>query len=395
MIHFLFLLSFFLIRIPSFYIIPFISNPVLTTQGISRIILFVTVSIVLIKQGKKFYLSLNDCLVLGLFMFQSVSIIMASDTLAYLERYKDLVLVYMLFFTLKLINFSHKKVFQIIVITSVINILYGLLIIYFPFSRSFFQSITYQRYFDLVIADIERGRYYSTSYDETVLPILLNFGNIYISIATIFITFVSNFRTKILSLLFVMISYVLLSKKNKILISCVLIIIPIIASIYTINQESFIERFNIQDQVQTQTISSRLKQISLGIELGDSTFGIGLGNYYNYVSESSKNNRSSLFSNKTHLREVNDAIHNNIVSILAESGLISMILYIILIFSFLSQDLIYIIKTGVRKNVPSTVLLILSFWGLFIYGFLNPGVALSYQYQFWFYRGLIQYEYRH
>ncbi|MCX6717055.1 MAG: O-antigen ligase family protein, partial [Candidatus Taylorbacteria bacterium] len=226
------------------------------------------------------------------------------------------------------------------------------------------------------------------------IPFLLNFGSIGLAVIVSYVTFVANFRTKILSLLFVLGSYLIMFKRKTFYSSSIylvigIILVGIVSSRFSINSESFIDRFNLNDNEQTQTITSRQKQIGFGLELGKKLFGVGLGNYYDYVPAKNKTPRGSIDKNtQIQLTEVNDSIHNNFASVLAECGYPTLLIYVLMITYFLLKD----IRILFEKNRKDRKLFILSFWGLFIYGFFNPGVALSYQFQYWFYRGIISNE---
>ncbi|MFZ2026566.1 MAG: O-antigen ligase family protein [Microgenomates group bacterium] len=384
----------FLFRIPNLYILPFIHNSFLTTQGIGRIILLLFVISALYFRKYKVNSSLNveNILVILLLLVQTASIVVAINIPAFLMRYKDIVIAVMLFFAVKTIKIDIRMVVKIIVMTAIINSLYAVVVIYFPAIHPLFKAVTYERYFNLVLSDIERGRYYATSYDEVILPLLLSEGRLFLAALISAITLIGNFRTKILSLFFVFFSYLLLIKDERIkkhMMKIVLgvIIVGALAAIFSISRESYLERFNIGDNEQIETITSRADQIAVGLNLGRMPLGVGLGNYYDYLPTQDKKNILTSKNEQIRMREVHDSIHNNFASVLAESGYLALFIYTALILNFLRQDILALLQKEGRKKI-----FILMFWGIFIYGFLNPGVALSYQFQYWFYRGLISNE---
>lgn len=385
----------FLFRIPNFYILPFFHNSFLTTQAIGRIaILLLIASVIYLKRGKaRPSLNIESALVVALLFVQTLSIITAINIPAFLMRYKDIIIAILFFFTMRAIRVDVYTIIKITVITAVINSLYAIMVIYFPVVHSFFGTITYDRYFSLVLSDIERGRYYSTSYDEVIIPLLLSEGRLFLAALVSGITLVANFRTKILSLFFVFVSYLLFIRneriaKHKMKFFLGIIIIGVISATFSISRESYLKRLDIGDSDQIETITSRADQVASGFNLGQMPLGVGLGNYYDYVPTKDKKNITSTKNEQVRMREVHDSIHNNFAAVLAESGYIAFLIYTALILNFLRQDILLF----VQKDNKYKKLFILMFWGIFIYGFLNPGVALSYQFQYWFYRGLISNE---
>lgn len=385
----------FLFRIPNLYILPFVHNSFLTTQGVGRILLVLLILLALYFRRRKAASVLNgeNVLVISLLIIQSLSILTAINIPAFLMRYKDIVIATLLFFTLKTIKVDLHIIVRIIVITAHINSLYAVAVIYFPITHSFFSIITYERYFNLVLSDIERGRYYATSYDEVIVPLLMSEGKFLLAAVVSGITLIANFRTKILSLFFVFVAYLLLLKKeyikrNIFIIFLGIVVVGLAAAAFSISNESYLERLNIGDNEQIETITSRSDQIASGFYLGKMPLGVGLGNYYDYVPSQDKKNITGTKNEQVRMREVHDSIHNNFASVLAESGYLAFFIYTALILHFLWKDIICLLnQRGTYKKI-----FILMFWGIFIYGFLNPGVALSYQFQYWFYRGLISNE---
>lgn len=388
----------FLFRIPNFYIIPLIHNSLLTTQGVGRIILLFFILSVLYFKRRKVIIALNteNILIISLLIVQTFSILTAINIAAFLMRYKDIIISVMLFFAIKVIKIDLRMIVKIIIITTVINSLYAILVIYFPITHQFFSIMTYDRYFNLVLSDIERGRYYATSYDEVVIPLLLSEGKLFLAAIVSAITLVANFRTKILALFFVFISYILSVRderitKHKIKIAIGITLIGLLSATFSISTENYLERLNVGDSEQVQTITSRNEQVALGFDLGRMPLGVGLGNYYDYIPTQDKRNIFSTKNEQVRMREVHDSIHNNFASVLAESGYLAFIIYSALILNFLRLDIFFLLQ----QRAGDKKLFILMFWGIFIYGFLNPGVALSYQFQYWFYRGLISNENTH
>lgn len=393
--YILIILSFFLLRIPNFYLIPGVSSSVLTTQGIARVLVLAASLVIFVKKRFVFKLKNEEVLVLALFILQTMSIFGAFNIEAYLLRYKDILISLLLYLVIDKIEVDNSFLMRVLITSSIINVVYSLLVIYVPFSRDLLRIISYDRYYDLVLSDIARGRYYSTSYDEAILPFFIWSGNIILAVLVIFITFISNFRTKILvAAISVLVTFLLMMKNKfkveKMYVLLVGICVVMASALFLgIGKESYFDRFNINDEAQTETINSRKSQIERGFSLANAPFGVGLGNYYDYIPSNMKKNRDAVDrTNSVQLFEVNDAIHNNFASVAAESGYAAFVVYLLMILTFLKNDAQVLFTSKVRTRS----LLIMSFWGLFIYGFFNPGTALSYQFQFWFFRGLLKNE---
>lgn len=385
----------FLFRIPNLYILPFIHNSLLTTQGVGRLVLILFILFALYFHRKKAtsFMNTENVLIISLLIIQSISIMSAVNIPAFLMRYKDIVIATMLFFALKTTKVDLRIIVRIIVITALINSLYAIAVIYFPIIHPLFSTITYERYFNLVLSDIERGRYYATSYDEVIIPLLMSEGKLFLAATVGAITLIANFRSKILSLVFVSIAYLLLLKseyikRNMLAIFLGIVMVGVLSASFSISNENYLERLNIGDNEQIETITSRSDQIASGFYLGRMPLGVGLGNYYDYVPSRDKKNITGTKNEQVRMREVHDSIHNNFASVLAESGYLAFFIYAALILYFLWKD---IMSLWDQKSKYKKIF-ILMFWGIFIYGFLNPGVALSYQFQYWFYRGLISNE---
>jgi len=385
----------FVFRIPNLYILPFIHNSFLTTQGVGRLVLILFILFALYFHRKKAtsFMNTENVLIISLLIIQSISIMSAVNIPAFLMRYKDIVIATMLFFALKTTKVDLRIIVRIIIITALINSLYAIAVIYFPIIHPLFSTITYERYFNLVLSDIERGRYYATSYDEVIIPLLMSEGKLFLAATVGAITLIANFRSKILSLFFVSIAYLLLLKseyikRNMLAIFLGIVMVGVLSASFSISNENYLERLNIGDNEQIETITSRSDQIASGFYLGRMPLGVGLGNYYDYVPSRDKKNITGTKNEQVRMREVHDSIHNNFASVLAESGYLAFFIYAALILYFLWKD---IMSLWDQKSKYKKIF-ILMFWGIFIYGFLNPGVALSYQFQYWFYRGLISNE---
>ncbi len=403
-----FLIALFLFAVPNFYLLPYLKSPFLTTQGIARIIIciiFLYKIIVgyyckdnIIKYGNRSLIFL----VVLFFFIQSASIFSAINITSFLSSYKDIALSIAVFF----ITLSYKKyinnIFYVLLGASLLNILFQFLVF---FDKTLFLdtlgNITYQRYLNLLIADLGRGRIYVTTYDEIVIPylfLLIFKSNLkkqfmyYIWILSIvFFSIASNFRTRFLMSIFPLMG-VFLIFKDKLRIRVVFILLAVLILGYSADKlllstigYSLYDRFIINNETsnETNSITSRIDQFQVALDMGENLLGVGLGNYYDNVN-SAKKTAFTLQTNQTLTQEFNQGVHNNFAMVLSESGYISFFIYTIIIILFLKNDILLLIKGEKHQKA-----LVLSFWTLFLYGLFNPPIPVSYQVLFWGLRGLL------
>jgi O-antigen ligase len=114
-----------------------------------------------------------------------------------------------------------------------------------------------------------------------------------------------------------------------------------------------------------------------------SYFGVGLGNFYNFLSNSYKKKSINPWVNDLQQITFNDP-HNILLSIGAENGFLALLFFTLLLLFFLKKDM----KNFFGKKIINKIL-ILSFWNLFLLGLQEPTYTLGYQILFWVLRGLL------
>ncbi len=395
----LFLITLGLFYIPSIYILPPIQNAFLTTQSIGRILIFIIFILSLLVRTKKAFFGATNIFVLLLLLTQSASILAAQSTIEFIQRYKDVFLATLIYFTAQRLKFDKKIFISILSISLVVNVLFHVLVYFKQFTSDLLSQIIYSRYYDLVIADFIRGRLYSTAYLEAYIPFYVlayqytgnTISKLFISIAII-VSAISNFRTRIIMAIFSITSTSLL-KRNFLKPTFGIIIFSLVIGIisFTITNKAYVfERFNILESGENiETISSRVTQVMIAIEFGKNPLGIGLGNYYDNIPTAKKHSLNLSKNDRTEQFEVNSGIHNNFATVLAESGFLSLVFFLGITIVSMIKDSQFLIKMSPFSTRHATIV---SFWSLFIYGLFNPPVPASYQFQFWFLRGLLEYE---
>ncbi len=405
---FLFLLAIFLFKIPSFYIIPTVHNSLLTSQVLARLIL---VGIFLYFPIRNYLTQIESfadkkirvtlIFILLLFSLQSLSILYTGNTLGFLTRYKDIVIGYMAFFIFYYFHREVKSIIAVLLLSALANSMYQILIV---FAQDIFQSIgsffIYEKQFELSIINFERGRVFSDSYDEFLIPILLlphikvykRQLSLFLFSLISFLSFISNWRIRVLmaTLALVGSGFFLLKKSANTIAGYVLLffftgILVTVFAQYTIGF-SFLDRFLLQNKYRdVETLTFRVTQFQQGLEIGGSTpLGAGLGNYYDNLSTSEQTIFTSSVLQQREVRYVREYIHNIFFLMIAESGFWSLLVFLILLYVFVKNDLKILKGKTLEKKA-----LVVSYWTLFVYSLFNPPVPGTYQILFWGLRGLL------
>jgi len=151
--------------------------------------------------------------------------------------------------------------------------------------------------------------------------------------------------------------------------------------------------FNIIDRIiftseqeDWQSIMSRFDLWKLAIKLSLSfpLFGVGLGNFFDYVPAKEKLTLYTLrnIALRKSMSPVFQNPHNIFFSFLSEAGVLSALIIFIMFFYFLINDAICLIK--IRNYLLKSI--IISFWTLSIFAFLNPSNSIKFYIFFWLFR---------
>lgn len=403
-----FLITIFFFKIPNFYILFYFKNPFLTSQALARILLVLVFSFQLIDyfllKNKSIFnkeSKLIISLILIFFLLQSLTVFVAINPVAFLSRYKDVFISLIAFFIFLFYKKYLRQIAFILLLSVIINFFYQSLIVFYQdFFVKYFSTFIYQKHIDLVIAKLQENKIYTDTYDEILLPLLFIFpfgkkiiNNIsfYILFAIISVfSFFSNIRTRILMLIISFIGSLLVFKKigHKKIFTITLSILVLGFLINNIMRYysgySFLDRLVFEDQISdVAPINFRLIQIKNAIEMGESSLlGVGLGNYYDNLNQKDKFifNKSQSIAN----RGAQEFVHNIFGAVLAESGYVSLFIFISILILFIKRDL-KMLKSGSDYQKA----FIIAFWSLFSYGLFNPILPASYQILFWGIRGLL------
>lgn len=403
-----FLLGIFLLKIPSFYLIPPMRNSFLTSQVVARFILigiflYFPISSFLsntaLFTGKKIQTTL--LLILLLFSLQSVSVRYAGNILSFLTRYKDIVIGYIAFVDFYYFRKEAKRIIAVFLFSAFLTSVYQGLIV---FAQNIFQSIgsffIYEKQFELSLINLQRGRVFADSYDEFLIPILLlphikvykRQFFLFLFFLISFLSFISNWRIRVLmaTLALVGAGFFLLRKSANTIAGYVLLffftgILVTVFAQYTIGF-SFLDRFLLQNKYRdVETLAFRGTQFWQGLEIGRSTLlGAGLGNYYDNLSTGEQTIFTSSVLQQREVRYAREYIHNIFFLMIAESGFWSLLVFLVLLYVFIKNDVKILKGKALEKKA-----LVISYWTLFTYSLFNPPVPGTYQILFWGLRGLL------
>jgi len=334
------------------------------------------------------------------FVTQALSILNAINISEYLIRFKDLLFIFMFMMVLWNEIDSIKRIFFVIKIlfySSVLSLLFEA-VTYFqlqPFSRTIMSLLTDNAYRG-VITDSIKNRYFINIFDNTLIPLgfitlqllkkTLNKVVIFILIFLIvFFAAVSDFRGQFAIALVALFVSILIVKKRAaqglVLLGVFLLLLLTINSLKYISVNS-INRIVDPSPADYETIEGRIFYWKKAMDIGKAfpMFGVGLGNFYEYINNIALRKSTSpenLLNTWTHP-------HNVFFATLAESGVIGLVSYSIIIIYFFFYDLINF------KNKPYQIkLLVVAFWCLFSYSLIYPAVKITYGVLFWSLRVLI------
>lgn len=219
-----------LIRLPPFYFVPSFGLLSLS-HNISRLLIVVLFLYILFFKKKRQFILVphTTSLLLSIFVIsQSLSIIFTINVQSFLATYKDFIFGILLFYiSFELIN--KKNIFYIITMllcVTFVQLLYELTFFFAPsFIFTYMKPFLYEKYWFSLIYQSNRIRYFGDTFDEVFVYLITwqyfrskhkpeKIISTIFFLGIIFITFISNWRTKNLLLIISIISsYFIFIKK--------------------------------------------------------------------------------------------------------------------------------------------------------------------------------------
>lgn len=417
----------FLIKLAPFYYVP-IESKFFTSHTLAKSGIVGLLGILLIFDFKKILGTINKNRVLFsllalFFLGQSLPVLDAEDVFLFWRGYHNIIASLIIFLITFYLLAKDKRNFQRLNKFILISgfVLVGIELIFVAFADRLIpilNVVLQQEVFDAYLTNIERGRYSMDMNVELFLPFflyaLLRFKNerrlrkasIFFTIVLIGITFFSNFRTRVVNLLFALFaSLFIFFKKQRNFLNPkniksflplgTLFVLPIIVAIFlssAIYSFNILDRFALKDESEdVGTLTFRINAAKKSIELFKSSplFGVGLGNYSNSSGERTQfefhllNQRNRL----TYQELGSYSPHNVLFSILAEAGAFGITTFLALLAYFFFRDISYINK---EHDISFPMVYIVSFWTMFVFMLFNPSHSIFVVGWFWMLRGAIE-----
>lgn len=421
-----FLVSMFLIKIYPFYILPLPGILGSSLTAAKLLIFFVfceilylnyhTINRILARNAVLFWL-------LGFFLLsQTLSILPASNLLAFLKIYHNTILFIATFLISYFISLhknalNNLRIFILLTATTLIAI--DLIMqLYFVNILPFLKTYVQKEVIDVLLYNADIKKFSLAQSAEILTPFLIytlvqKKDNKFLKAVSIIcilllfpLTAISNFRSRIMVLVFCLATSLLIgvfSKHSLSLLNSRLKLVAFITftcfvsliSIYAIKASTSLYSYNVLDRFLLQdedldkgSIDSRIEQYEKSIDLFYSSplLGVGLGNYGEYV-----NLNNSLFLleedyQKAFRISVITHPHGVFFQLLAETGILGLVSFILLIGYFLLNDI-----KKIRKGLHSEFWpYIVSSWALIVYALVNPADSLFIFGWFWFLRGITE-----
>lgn len=416
----LFLLSLILIKLPPFYFTS-IPSSLFVTHTLAKglfFFLFILINIFDFSRIKAMFKEKSILIVLLLIYFisQSVSIVKADDILLFLKSYQNIIsgiLIFLLGTYFLKINVKRViKIYSVIFWLGVFLIFFELIFVFFNnFSVIFLKTFLQNEVLSAYITDFERGRSSVGLNLEILIPfffILINNQSrtkknplAFLPLLGIsFLSILSNFRIRVVVLIFIILSSSLFFIKNlsKVLNwkKFTIIAMTLISAVFVSNN---LFSFNIYDRLSLKDKQEDVGSIQFRIDSGLRSFelflsspftGIGLGNYSSSNKDLIRFNYSFSQQNKyseNYAELVRNSPHNVFFHTLAETGLFGLISYLLLIFYFIKGD--WKIITGSNKDQLTQFgkACMIGSWSVFIFMLFNPSHTIFVTGWFWALRG--------
>lgn len=269
---------------------------------------------------------------------------------------------------------------------------------------TYLQPFFYDKYLESLNYQFQRQRYFPEIFDEILIPLL--FYILYSQksrIKRVILIFsisgiasfslLSNWRIRliifILSFFISLKVYAGISKNLTKVIFISVILFMTFSYIISVQVIGFnaLDRLLLQKKEDITNITGRFKNFNTATSLALSfpIFGVGLGQYEEYIPEISKLPFLNTFRTSIRNLEIAYYPHSIFFSTLATSGFLGLFSFTLLILYFLKRDL-----SNLKRSSLLYKSFLIVFWTMFIYSNSTPTNYFSYQAMFWFFRAIIE-----
>jgi len=406
----LFFIALFLLKVPPFYV--FVRSQFFTIHVVSKVII---VFLLLIKAIKNdFRTEGRKWVFVAVFLYlvsQSVSVINAENITYFWKKYQTIIgsitLFYLSYLMAKDTSY-YKKIMSFVYFAGLFMVTIEFFLYVFPGFFMFLIKYFFQREIaDLYLYNLNEGKYNLYTSIEIFLPFFTYetvkalqknqkfkmFVNLSMICCTCLLTFVSQFRTRLLQLilaLFLSIWHFLFGKINRLTgsgknnLKLALVILILFVLFFKNTGLNLIKRTFLPNSDDKKTVLYRFTGLaqSYKLFLQSPIFGVGLGNYKYYI-----NNTNIKIENNPeteHSRITLEDPHGIISETIAETGLFGFIATLLML-------LIFIIEDGrlIRKKNDFVIACIIASWTILIRGLVSPINTLYLVGWFWFFRGVV------
>jgi O-antigen ligase len=406
----LILASLLLFRLPAIYLTA-ISSTLLTTYSIA--ILLVAISFVrfinrVIEKKKSINVNFELILIMLFMVSQTLSIINVISIMQFLQRYYKLVIGIIFFIIIRTEknrpNLYRISLLKVLLISSLITLTIQFFLVFFSREGIFiFKDIIYHNHLSIIEANLNTNKIHDNSYVEIVIPFLFfaltkqkrsDYRIIIIVLIICFgvLSLISNFRYRFIVYLSAIIGSVFYVIKKQLsttpIISIIITIILLLQQV--LNSNSISTAFNrllIEDKNRDySSIVWRLDMFEESLKMArNNYFGVGLGNFFEILPTSQKKLTTLPETRKTiALGALNSGPHNIFFQTMAESGLIGLVTFIVLLGFYFYRDFL---RKKIRNSLEKT--LIMMFWLLILTIQFFPAINIHYFILFFTLRALV------
>lgn len=402
----LFLFSLILIKLPPFYFTP-LQTPFLVSHTAAKVLIFlIFLFINIFNTSKLRVIFFNKTIILTLLTFyfisQSVSVIKAQDILSFLKSYQNIIsnftIFWLSYYFIKSLSGRILKLNKTIISLAIFLIIMEF--IFYLFKWSFIdlsKNLIQKEVISSYINDLERGRSSIGLNLEIFFPFLIQYS--YLLAGLSFLSVISNFRTRLVSLIFSSFMSLLLfwSNNKKVLIFKIIlagggVIAAIFISTYLFNFNIY-DRLLLKDKMEdVGTINFRVASADRSLKLLQSSplIGIGLGNYLftdkdisKYTSFGNPDDKYNLIYTEL----VRYSPHNIFLHTMAETGIFGLVSLSLLIFYFVKNDWMILNQSKKNKFNEFSKACIIGSWTIFVFMLFNPSHTIFVTGWFWALRG--------
>lgn len=401
-----FLISLGLILLPPFYLIPSFSSSLLTSHTLSR--LLVTILFVNTLFYKELRLRNNQVFLIGVYLiyllFQSISLFGAVNVVSFFQRYKNVVMPGLFLFTLFRVDVNKEEWLKLIFLVLLINSLYQLLLFFTPETvKKFGSFFLYDKHFDLVSINIERGRLFIETFGEVFIPFLFSsifflkekHKKIWSGLGIIFLastSILSNFRSRLMMLMVSFFGSIIFIKGKKKIKIGILASMFVVFMIFTGLSDKFlgfsiIDRLMFTDRYEdVETVDFRFENAGISLEMGKlfPWCGVGLGNYFDNLPSQKLTNLSYFEWKNSEAKIASTNPHSIVSQLVSETGFVSLSFFVSITLLFAIKDLFSMRSLSLEKRAW-----VIGFWSLFSFSLFNPTTTMTYNTLFWVFRGVI------